>query len=109
MRTPPGLSIRKLAWPRKVIVTAPSGTTAASHSGPPATTPVHAAEATDAKVDRRTITQSRNNSLAIRKISSHRRRPVPITAMGPGLRRDDGSNRPLSYDDLDEERPWGGD
>jgi len=34
MRTPAGLSIRKLEWPRKVIETPPSGTPPASSSGP---------------------------------------------------------------------------
>src|SRR6266446_10800458 len=50
MRTPAGLSIRKLEWPRKVIETPPSGTPPASCNSPsrPATTPVHAACAADA-------------------------------------------------------------
>src|SRR5437667_8497455 len=50
MRTPAGLSIRKLEWPRKVTDTAPSGTPPARCSSPsrPATTPVHVACAADA-------------------------------------------------------------
>src|ERR1700739_1855338 len=50
MRTPPGFSICNLAWPRKVIAPVPSGSAAANRTAPcrAATTPVHAACATEA-------------------------------------------------------------
>src|SRR5437016_1862018 len=58
MRTPPGLSIRKLAWPRKVIDTVSSTSAAARRSGDPATTPVHAACAVAIDVIRNVQTKS---------------------------------------------------
>src|SRR3954453_20011272 len=70
MRTQPGLSIRKLAWPRKVSETAPSEPAAARRSGVPAMTPVHAACAADAISETMAAAQMKANNPRIARFPS---------------------------------------
>src|SRR5215831_12703917 len=110
MRTPAGLSIRKLAWPRKVIDTAPSGTPPARRNGPdpPATTPVHAACAADPIMEPTIIMQTSRSRITRRSPRAFPLRgslPLPARGERAGVR---GNPVNLQHN-LDEVRAGGSD
>src|SRR5690349_6150076 len=80
MRTPSGLSIRKLAWPRKVIDTASSEPAAARRSGFPAITPVHAACAPDAQSQATAAAKRRANAKPLSALRGEREGPGRVSA-----------------------------